>query len=228
MKVICLKRNSMKYTCNAYLILGSWNSLQDTNTLIDVGIDASIINEIEKINTGVGKRPVEQIIITHEHFDHAGGVKEVKSWCNAKIYAYKKFPGVDELLRDGQVLRIGDREFEVIHMPGHSSDSICLYCKEEEILFSGDAPLKIMTAGGSYSGDFVDALENLMRHPIRAIYPGHDKPIQGKATDIIRTTLRNVKNSATIECTQGGTSIFTEDSIRSEQNKKGGNNHGKQ
>ena len=68
MKVICLKRNSMKYTCNAYLILGSWNSLQDTNTLIDVGIDASIINEIEKINTGVGKRPVEQIIITHEHF----------------------------------------------------------------------------------------------------------------------------------------------------------------
>lgn len=105
MKVICLKRNSMKYTCNAYLILGSWNSLQDTNTLIDVGIDASIINEIEKINTGVGKRPVEQIIITHEHFDHAGGVKEVKSWCNAKIYAYKKFPGVDELLRDGQVLQ---------------------------------------------------------------------------------------------------------------------------
>ena len=105
---------------------------------------------------------------------------------------------MDELLDDGQRMKIGDREFEVIHVPGHSSDSICLYCKEDEILFSGDAPLRIMTAGGSYSADFIDALENLMRHPIRTIYPGHDEPIQGKATDIIRTTLRNVKNSATV------------------------------
>ena len=202
MKVMCLNGNSLKYTCKSYLVLGSWNSLQDINTLVDVGTDASVISEIEKIGTGVGKRPVEQIVITHEHFDHAGGIKEMKSWCNAKIYAYKKFHGVDEVLRDGQTLRIGDRRFEVIHMPGHSSDSICLYCKEEEILFSGDAPLRIMTVGGSYSPDFIDALEKLMRCNIKTIYPGHDKPIQGKAKDLIGTTLMNAKDSVTARCTQ--------------------------
>lgn len=198
MKVISLSGNSLKYTCKSYLVLGSWNSLQDTNTLIDAGIDGSVINEIQTINTGVGKRPVEQIVITHEHFDHAGGIKEIKSWCHATIYAFKKFDGVDEVLKDGQTLRMGDREFEVIHMPGHSSDSICLYCKEEEILFSGDAPLRILTVGGSYSGDFIDALEKLMKYPIRTIYPGHDKPIQGKVTDIVKTTLRNAKSSVAV------------------------------
>jgi glyoxylase-like metal-dependent hydrolase (beta-lactamase superfamily II) len=159
--------------------------LQDINTLIDVGTDGSVITEIEKINTGAGKRPVEQIIITREHFEHAGGMEKMKSWCDAKIYAYKKFYGVDEVLRGGQTLRIGDREFEVIHVAGHSSDSICLYCKEGEILFSGDTPLRIMTAGGSYSVDFIDALEKLMRCNIKTVYPGHEKPIQGKAKDLI-------------------------------------------
>jgi glyoxylase-like metal-dependent hydrolase (beta-lactamase superfamily II) len=201
MKVVCLDGDNLKYTCKSYLVLGSWNSLQDINTLIDVGTDSSVISEIEKINTGVGKRPVDQIIITHEHFDHAGGVKAMKSWCKAKVCAYKKFHGVDEVLKDGQTLRIGDRQFEVIHVPGHSSDSICLYCKEEEILFSGDAPLRIMTVGGSYSGDFIDALEKLMRCNIKTIYPGHDKPIRGKVRDLIRTTLMNAKDSMTIGCT---------------------------
>ena len=198
MKVTSLRSNESIYTCNAYLVLGTWKAIQDINTLIDIGTDGSIIDEIELVNTGVGKKPVEQIIFTHCHFDQTGGLKQLKDKYNPKVYAFTYFEGVDELLNDGQTMKIGDREFEVIHLPGHSSDSICLCCKEDEILFSGDAPLRIMTAGGSYSADFIDALENLMRHPIRTIYPGHDKPIREKATDIVRTTLRNVKNSATV------------------------------
>jgi glyoxylase-like metal-dependent hydrolase (beta-lactamase superfamily II) len=174
--------------------------LKDVNTLVDVGIDGSVIAEIEKINTGVGKRPVEQIIVTHEHFDHAGGMKETKSRFNARVYAYKKFDGVDEVLRDGQVLRIGDRDFEVMHMPGHSSDSICLYCEEERALFCGDTPIRIMTSGGSYSREFVDALERIARRYIKTIYLGHDKPIRERAVDVMRTTLINVKNSGLLQC----------------------------
>ena len=200
MKVVCLRRNILHYTCNAYLVLGSWNTLDDVNTLIDVGIDGSVIAEIEKTGTGVGKTPVEQVVITHEHFDHAGGIKEMKSWCHAKIYAYKRFPGVDEVLRDGQTLRLGDRNFEVIHTPGHSSDSICLYCKEEGVLFSGDTPLRIMMGGGSYSDEFLGALERIAGYDIRTIYSGHDNPIREKAKDIVRTTLTNARNSA-----KGGT-----------------------
>ena len=74
MKVISLKRHPKAYSCNAYLVLGSWNRLEDMNTLVDVGIDGFVIDEIERISTGCGKKPVEQVVLTHGHFDHAGGL----------------------------------------------------------------------------------------------------------------------------------------------------------
>jgi glyoxylase-like metal-dependent hydrolase (beta-lactamase superfamily II) len=195
MKVICLRKNKLKYTCNAYLVLGNWSTLQDINTLVDVGTDSSIIKEISQIYTGVGKKPIEKIVVTHEHFDHAGGIKEIKSLYKAKVYAFKKFEGVDEVLMDGQIIRMGDRNFEVIHTPGHSSDSICLYSAEDEVLFSGDTPLRICTRGGSYSSDFIKALERLMRYKIKTICPGHDTPIDINVKDILNRTLANVRNS---------------------------------
>ncbi len=200
MKVISLRGNNRVYSCNSYLVLGSWNTLQDINTLVDVGTDGSIIAEIEEINTGVGKRPVEQVVITHNHFDHAGGIKEIKSRYNAKIYAYKDSEGVDEVLKDGQIIRMGDRDFEVIHTPGHSSDSVCLYCEKEKALFSGDTPVRIMTVGGSYSGEFISAFEKITRRNIHAIYPGHERPIMERAREMMTTTLNNMKSSRALQC----------------------------
>lgn len=74
MKVFCLGGNDNNYSCKAYLILGDWNSLNDVNTLVDVGVDDWIVHEIEGVSTGVGKRPVEQIILTHSHYDHGKSV----------------------------------------------------------------------------------------------------------------------------------------------------------
>ena len=45
-----------------------------------------------------------------------------------------------------------------IHTPGHTEDSICLYCKAEGVLFSGDMPLVINAVGGSYEDGFVCAV----------------------------------------------------------------------
>jgi glyoxylase-like metal-dependent hydrolase (beta-lactamase superfamily II) len=196
MKVICLKANKLKYTCNAYLVLGSWNTLDDVNTLVDVGTDGSIIQEIEEINTGVGKTPVQQIVITHEHFDHAGGIREIKSWCDVKVYACKRFDGVDEILTDGQIIRMGDRDFEVIHVPEHSSDSICLYCREEGIFFSGDTPLRIMSSGGTYCREFTSVVERLTKLTITSIYSGHDKPVENNIGKMLDATLKNIKIGA--------------------------------
>jgi glyoxylase-like metal-dependent hydrolase (beta-lactamase superfamily II) len=194
-KVFCLGGNDNNYSCKAYLILGDWNSLNDVNTLVDVGVDDWIVHEIEGISTGVGKTPVEQIILTHSHYDHAGGLAAIKAKYGCKALAFSESNGVDELLREGQRVRMGDRDFEVIQAPEHSSDSICLYCEEEGVIFAGDTPVRIMTAGGSYSRAYVQVLERLVRRRITTIYPGHDEPVTEKAKDLLRRTLQNVQTS---------------------------------
>jgi glyoxylase-like metal-dependent hydrolase (beta-lactamase superfamily II) len=176
MKIKLLNKNARVYSSNAYLVLGAWSKLEDVNTMIDAGNDPSILEELEKVYTGVGKRRVDQVILTHNHFDHVGNLEEIKKKYCAKVYAFNGDPFVDEKLKDGQMIRVGDQDFEVIHTPGHSSDSICLYCAEQEILFSGDTPLRVRTGGGGYPNEFVEALKRLTQKKIKTIYPGHDLP----------------------------------------------------
>ena len=78
MRVVELLRAPSLYTCRSYLLLGDWNVLGDVNTLIDPGTDGSVIDQIETLSTGCGKVPVEQIILTHNHFDHAAGIEIFK------------------------------------------------------------------------------------------------------------------------------------------------------
>ncbi len=193
MKIKLLNKNDRVYSSNAYLVLGAWSRLEDVNTLIDAGNDASILEELEKVYTGVGKNKVDQVILTHNHFDHTGNLAIIKERYNPKVYAFNGDSFVDEKLRDGQKIRIGDQDFEVLHTPGHSSDSICLYCEEGEALFSGDTPLKIMTVGGGYSQEFVAALKRLAGKKIKTVYPGHDQPMKIKVREMIESTLKNVR-----------------------------------
>jgi glyoxylase-like metal-dependent hydrolase (beta-lactamase superfamily II) len=130
MKVIPLT-NPRTYSCYAYLVLGDWKRLEDINTLVDVGTDGFIIEEIERINTGVGKTAVEQVILTHNHFDHAGGLPAIRAKYNPRVFSFNNTNGNGDIerLQDGQILRLGDRQAEVIYIPMHSHDSICLYCR---------------------------------------------------------------------------------------------------
>lgn len=198
MKVIRLKGNTRIYTCNAYLVMGEWNRLEDVNTLVDIGSDGSIIGEIEAINTGVGKHPVEQIILTHGHFDHSGGVREVKQRYGARVFAFTRSDLVDIVLRDCQYLQMGNRTVQIMHTPGHSNDSICIYCPEDKILFSGDTMLQIRTPGGSYTREYLHALERILKLDIETIYSGHDTPITANIPEMLKTTLENVLKSRII------------------------------
>ena len=195
MKVVCLEPHPAQYSCSSYLILGEWNRIQDVNTLIDAGVDDFVLNEIAGLSTGIGKKAVEQLILTHGHFDHHAGAKFVKEKYCCKVYGFSPLEIVDEILTDGQTIRCGDQDMEVIHTPGHSNDSICLYCKKQEILFSGDTPLFIKTIGGSYTEEFVKALENISKRKISKVYPGHGLPIMERVGELISDTLRNVYQS---------------------------------
>ena len=198
MKVTHLKKNPIVYSCNVYLVRGNWNAISDVNTLIDVGTDGFIYDELQTISTGVGKRRVEQIILTHEHFDHAGGLKQIADIYKPKVIAYSLLENVNTHAKDGMRLKIGDRDAQIIYTPGHSNDSICIYCEEEKTLFSGDTPLNIKTPGGSYLKSYVEVLERLSLLPIENIYSGHDNPVFDHAKDMIKFTLENVRKSKII------------------------------
>ncbi len=195
MKIINLTSDSKIYTSNVYFLLGDWKGVDDVNTLIDVGRDPSIIEKIKGLDTGVGKKKVDKVILTHGHFDHASLLPAIKAEFAPEAYAFHSNNGTSHTLRDGQALRLADRWFEVIHTPGHTSDSICLYCAQDGVLFSGDTSLIITAMDGSYQEDFVVALEKIARRNIKAIYPGHGNPITDRAKHLIYMSLDNVRKS---------------------------------
>jgi len=196
MKIMNLTKQSQTYTSNVYLILGTWNAIQDVNTLVDVGRDPQVIEKLRSAPTGVGKNRVEQVVLTHSHYDHAGNLPLIREAFHPKVYAFSPaLAGVDRILKDGETLKLGDRIFEVIYTPGHSHDSVCLYCEQDKTLFSGDTMLTVQSIGGTYEPSYIHALQKLCRRDIEAIYPGHGDPLLKHCSQLLRRTLRNVKAS---------------------------------
>lgn len=87
------------------------------------------------------------------------------------------------LLDDGDLLDLGDRTFEVLHVPGHSAGSVALWEARTGLLFSGDAlydgPLLYDLAGSSIE-DYAISLERLQALPVMTVHAGHE-PSFGRA-----------------------------------------------
>jgi glyoxylase-like metal-dependent hydrolase (beta-lactamase superfamily II) len=194
-KVIPLYGHAGIYSCRSYLILGEWNRIEDVNTLIDVGTDGSIIDEIETISTGIGKKAVDQVILTHNHFDHVGGLDKIIKRYRPRIYSYSDLGKGEDKVRGWETMRVAERECRIMHTPGHSSDSICVYSPDDAAIFSGDTPLRILTPGGSYSREFLTCLLHIASLKIDSIYPGHDDPITVNTHQMLLHTLSVVRRS---------------------------------
>jgi len=191
MRILTLANSGNVYTCNVYLVLGSLSQLQDVNTLVDVGQDPAILASIERAPTGIGKWAVEQVVLTHDHSDHSALLPRVCEAFRPKVFAFSpSVYGVNCVLRDGDAVRMGDQDFEVIHMPGHSSDSICLYNQAEGVLFVGDSPVLSASATGTYEPDFLAALEKLCALDVRQIYFGHGAPTTERCNERLRESRR--------------------------------------
>jgi len=91
---------------------------------------------------------------------------------------YRVLPApVTRTVQDGDVVDIGDRQFEVLHLPGHSPGSIGLWEAKTGILFSGDAiydgPL-LDELPGSDIPAYVATMKRLRQLPVRIVHAGHD------------------------------------------------------
>jgi glyoxylase-like metal-dependent hydrolase (beta-lactamase superfamily II) len=196
LKVINLTENPTTYTCNVYYIQGEFNSLDNLNTIVDIGRDNIIFERFSKISKGVGKKLIDQIILTHNHYDHTSLLKNVKEIYSPKVYAFSPYlKGVDILLKGGESIFIGDRFFEVIHTPGHTQDSICLYCSENGFLFVGDTPVVLHSNGGSFEENYVRSMEYLCTKNVSKIFFGHGPAMEKGCNEILQRTLEVIRGS---------------------------------
>ena len=191
MRIVTLENSGRVYTCEVYLVLGGASRLDDVNTLVDVGQDPAILASIERAPTGVGKWAVEQVVLTHCHSDHCALLPQIREAFHPKVLAFcPNIDGVTGLLRDGDAVKMGDEVFEVIHTPGHSSDSVCFYNQTEGVLFAGDTPLLITSPTGTYETGFLAALEKLCARDVRRIYFGHGAALSERCNERLRESHR--------------------------------------
>ena len=163
---------------------------------------AGDVDQIEDLIKNVFEGKLKYIYLTHCHADHIAGVTELKDRCGGKVLIHRidaeglnkpeinlsPYIGAPEIeleadsrIDDGDLLHIGNLEFNVIYTPGHTAGSTSLYCKSENILFSGDT----IFAGSwgrtdlptSSREQIMDSIINkiLVLPDETFIYPGHGK-----------------------------------------------------
>jgi hydroxyacylglutathione hydrolase len=83
---------------------------------------------------------LDAILLTHHHHDHTGGVAELASLTDARVYgpAVEGIAGVTDPLREGDKIVVLGHEWQVLEVPGHTRGHIAYWCEEAGVLFCGD------------------------------------------------------------------------------------------
>jgi glyoxylase-like metal-dependent hydrolase (beta-lactamase superfamily II) len=106
-----------------------------------------------------------------------------------KVYGETSSPsnGPFHLLKDKQVLKGEDSTLQVVHSPGHTTDSICLLLPEEKALFTADSVLGQGTSVFEDLGSYMKSLESLLELKSRpeseylTVYPGHGPVVEDRS-----------------------------------------------
>lgn len=165
--------------------------------IVDLGGDADYLMNFLKLN----KLKLTKILLTHGHFDHIGGVEEVRRLTGAEVFihlndsemltsekfslasgmSYNPFIPVTlwTAVEEDAIIQDGDLSFKVIHTPGHSRGSVCYIC--EDVIFSGDTLFNRSIGRTDFLGSNpIDMKKSLKKLSLLEgdykVLPGHNMP----------------------------------------------------
>lgn len=186
---------------NTYLIGSGKNRI-----LLDAG-DANVGDYISHLKRVIVDERIliNDIIISHWHHDHLGGVDDVldaiENRNTCKVWKFPRTDAPEPVLKDttfhelknGQKFVIdGTSTLEVIHTPGHTTDHIVLVLREDNSLFSADCILGEGTTVFEDLYDYMKSLQVIKDVNPTVIYPGHGNIINDPKDRI--TTYINHRN----------------------------------
>jgi glyoxylase-like metal-dependent hydrolase (beta-lactamase superfamily II) len=168
------------YQTNTYILSQEGS---DRCLIIDPGYEPeSIMRYVNQNNLNV-----EAILLTHGHFDHVGGVRQIAADTDCEVYINRNETAMPPMFTagplyfthsydEGQRLTLADLEFTVLATPGHTPGSVCLDFGEDlftgDTLFAGSCGRTDLPGGNSAqmrsSLDRLAALKKDCR-----VYPGH-------------------------------------------------------
>jgi glyoxylase-like metal-dependent hydrolase (beta-lactamase superfamily II) len=188
--------------------------------LIDAGHVCGADETLERVGHALGERPLARLLLTHCHSDHMGGCARVRArfgcriavpegdvaairawdtealWLDYAGQMAEPFP-VDDVLRPGERLELGDLEWDVIPAPGHDMGAVVFWNPSARILISGDALWEqgfgIVLPGEGWRDRFAaarDCLHRLRALRPRVVIPGHGQPFAEADTAIDRCLAR--------------------------------------
>ena len=162
--------------------------------VIDPGAEAQrILKAVQELGL-----KIEAIVATHAHMDHVSAVGELKAATGAEFLiheddapglkevepfasffgeSFPQPPPPDRLLKHGDIIRVGDLAFKVLHTPGHTLGGMCL--AGEGVVFTGDTLFaqgigRFDLPGGDYPALMEAIRSRLMALPDdTVVYPGH-------------------------------------------------------
>lgn len=221
------------YAPNMYLVTGDKRAV-----VIDTayGKDDEVQALLESWESH-GKPELAGIVLTHRHGDHIGGAIRLQDSTGAAVIcstteeapireALKGAPKV-KTVGDGETLDLGGTTLEFIDVPGHTVGSICIYMREERVLFTGDTILGVgSTVVSPDHGDmtsYMASLGKLLNYDSRIICPGHGPVInepRAKIQELIKHRLD--REAQILDLVQHGRSTIVDlfESIYTELDKR--------
>ena len=191
---------------NVYVLAG------DYLTIVDPGNDYTIFAELQRL--GFNPLDIKKVVVTHGHRDHCMGVFELLRY--PPIYESKEIEIINHEagplefkkileeqgfslteVKGGETLELSGFEWEVIHTPGHTIDSICLYNEPTKTAITGDTVLPHAmadadkTAGGRLD-HYLYGLKQLLKKDLENILPGHGVPVANAGRLAVEQTYEGV------------------------------------